>query len=439
MSNTIAVPDNFTEGFERLAEARDGKEPGWLSELRQAAFQRFVELGFPTTRHEDWKYTNVNPIVEAGFTRAEEPVSVSQERINDFGFEGLDAHLMVFVDGFFVPGLSHIGDLPGNVRVSSLAEALEKEPETVRRHIGQYADYQSNPFTALNIANSADGAFLFLPRGAVVEKPIHLVYIASAGEQPGAAYTHNLIVAEANSQVSVIENYVSLGEGKAFTSPLTEVAADESAVIDFYKIQREAKSVYHVGGLAVYQKESSMFRSHTVTFGGALTRNDVFDKLDGEGAEGIVNGLTVLSGDQHASNWMWIEHCKENIPSHELFKNVLGDKASAEFTGRIYVHPEAQKTDAKQTNQSLLLSRDARANARPQLEIYADDVKCTHGATIGELDDVALFYLRSRGLPQKEAQNLLVRAFAADLIERIKIEPLKKAIEDELIARLPKV
>lgn len=435
MAEQTTMSNVYTDRFESFIEERSSAEPQWLIDLRKAAFARFTELGFPTLKHEDWRNTNVKPIAEGNFAIAEAIAEIDGDEINRLSIPGIEGHRLVFVNGHFVESLSHVGDLPKNVRVSTVKNALESDGELLRRHYGQYADYQNQAFVALNLSYANDGAFVYFGKGSTVEEPIHLVFV-STGKEQSAGYTHNAIVAEEGAQGTLITNYVSLGDAEAFTSVVTEAAVDERAYVDVYNLQREAQTVRHISALAIYQKASSVFRAHTITFGGLLTRNDVVAKLDGEHAEGIINGLYLLSGKQHVDNWMWVEHMRENIPSHELYKGVLDDEASAAFTGRIYVHKEAQKTDAKQTNQNLLLSPNARAHTKPQLEIYADDVKCTHGATIGQLDATALFYLKSRGIGKEEARNLLVRAFASDITERIKLKEVYEVIQEELVEQL---
>jgi Fe-S cluster assembly protein SufD len=376
------------------------------------------------------------------------------------------------VNGLYQPALSTVDTLPRGVKVGSLAAALDTDFERVETHLARCARFEDHAFVALNTALMEDGAFVHIPRGVVVEEPIHLLFIGTAGADPMVSHPRNLIVAEENSQATVIESYVGgqvfgcsgvqvFGSDKDapafdvagpehlntrtpehpipyFTNAVTEIIAAENAVLDHYKVQRESEAAFHVATLQVQQGRSSNFTSHSISVGGALVRNDIRVVLDGPGGEATLNGLYIVNGRQHVDHHTVIDHAKPHCNSHELYKGILDGHATAVFNGKIYVRPDAQKTDAKQTNQNLLLSRDAVIDTKPQLEIFADDVRCTHGATVGRLDEDALFYLRSRGIGLAEARSLLTYAFASDVLARIKVEPLRTQLEELLFARLSK-
>jgi len=436
MTTAIATEkDQYLEGFERLAEAFGSREPARVIELRRAAADAFATLGFPTTRQEEWRFTNVAPIAAASFDLEPDSDGVSQEDLEPFVYDG--TLQLVLVNGRFVAELSHLEGLPEGVVVSSLAAAWRSHPEQVEPHLG-FAKFAEHPFVALNTALHQDGAFLFFPRGVVVEQAINIIHLGHTGDKPFACFPRLLIVGEESSQATVVEQYGTIGDGAYFTCPVTEVVVGPNTTIDHYKLQRESTAAFHVATFQLLQDRDSNFSSHSISWGGGLVRNDVNAVLDGEGAESTLNGLYMVEGTQLVDNHMRVEHAKAHCDSHELFKGILEDRARAVFNGRIYVHPGAQKTDAKQTNRNLLLSKNAVANSNPQLEIFADDVKCTHGSTVGQLDDLGVFYLRSRGIGEEAARSLLTYAFAADIVERIKVPAVRRDLEEFLFRRLPK-
>ena len=412
-------------------------EPEPVQALRRRGIERFAEVGFPTIKQENWRFTNVAPIARTEFRRADGPADVPASTLALYAYPGV--HRLVFVDGFFAPDLSDLGELPQGVVAGSLKQALAERPELVVPHLGRYADMERHPFTALNSAFFSDGAFLFVPPGRVVERPIQLLYVATAAGGPKVSFPRNLFIAGEASQALVVEDYITgPADSTPFTCSVTEVEAEAGAVLDHYRIQQESRDSYHVALFQIHQERSSNVRSHTVTTGGALVRNDTGVVLDGEGADCTLNGLYVVNGQQLVDNHMWIDHAKPHCHSFELFKGILDERARAVFNGRIHVHPGAQKTDAKQSNRNLLLSREALVNSNPQLEIFADDVKCTHGSTVGQLDPEAVFYLRSRGIGDDAATSLLIYAFASDIVQRIKVDPVREQLAEFLFTRLPK-
>jgi len=436
--------DAYVAEFERFAATRPASEPGTVADLRRAGIEGFAELGFPNLRWEEWRKTDVRPIVDTTFERATGPGAVELSSLAPHLFDG--AVRLVFVDGFYSAELSAPGELPEGAYAGSLAAALEASPERLEPHLGRHVATDRNPFASLNTAFFSDGAFVHMPRGKVFETPIHLVFVSTVADgTPRVSYPRNLYVAEEASQVTIVETHIGANSGGAqgnegayFNCAATEIVVEQGAVVDHYKVQHESREAFHVTTQQLYQAGSSSFSSHSIMAGGAITRNDVNAVLDGEGIDAILNGLYLVNGTQLVDNHMRVDHAKEHGDSHELYKGVLDESARSVFNGLIYVHPGAQKTDAKQTNRNLLLSPGALASSNPQLEIFADDVKCTHGSTIGQLDEEAVFYLRSRGIGEEAAKSLLTYAFAADVVERIKVEPVRKSLEAFLFARLPR-
>jgi len=427
----------YVEGFESFQQSLTRSEPEFVSTVRRAGIERFAEVGFPTIRQEEWRATNVAAIARAGFPAASTAASASgvdEATIDKLSFAGTDR--LVFVNGFFAPEFSRLGTLPQSATLGSLPEGWEALPKVVREHLGRHATAESHPFAALNAAYFRTGAFLHLAQGTVLERPVHLLFLATQAES--ANFPRNLIVAETNSQATVIENYVGLGEVPYFTCPVTEVVVGDNAHLDHYKVQSETQEAFHVAVQQSYQGRACQLRSHSITLGGGLVRNDLGGVLDAEGSDLTLNGLYLATGRQHIDNHMRVDHAKPHCTSHELYKGVLEGHARTVFNGLIYVHPDAQKTDAKQSNQNLLLSPDAIANSNPQLEIFADDVRCTHGSTVGQLDDDAIFYLRSRGIGKEAARSLLTYAFASELVAGIRVDALRAELEEFLFHRLPK-
>jgi len=414
---------------------REAAGPAAVQALRRLAIERFAALGFPTTRQEQWRQTNVAPIAQGTFQRPEsDPEAMDLEQIAPFDFPVVAR--LVFVDGRFSARLSALGSLPEGTVVTGLAQALERAPEKVEPWLGQLARFDDHPFVALNTAFLRDGAFVWVPRNAMVG-PVHLLFLSSSENgTPTVSFPRNLIVTGEGSRLSLVETYA--GSGAYFNCPVTELAVGPNSVVDHYKVQRESRDAFHMATFQLQGERDCVPSSHSIALGGALVRNDVNAVLDGEGIDCILNGLYLLDGSQFVDNHMRVEHAKPHCASHELYKGVLDGKSRSIFNGLIHVHKGAQKTDAKQSNRNLLLSRDAVANSNPQLEIFADDVKCTHGSTVGQLDDDAIFYLRSRGIGAEAARSLLTYAFASDIVERIKIEPVRRDLEEFLFARLPK-
>jgi Fe-S cluster assembly protein SufD len=425
--------NTFVSSFEQAKRSLAAAGPASLHRLREAAIQRFAGLGIPTLDDEDWRFTPLAAMTQSVF-KLGETVEVDAAQVQRLAFAPDNCHRLLFVNGRFAVALSSLQGLPQGAIVASLPDALKNHRNKVEPHLAQHADYEEHTFTALNTAFIEDGAFIFLPKNVVVEKPIYLLFVSAASNDPTASHPRTLIVAEHNCQARIVEAFLGLGEDVYFTNAVTEIVAGEGVVLDYSKLQRESRRAFHVHTLQLHQGKSSNLKSHTVNLGGRLVRNEVNAFLDGEGCECTLNGLSIASGEQLVDNHTRIDHAKPHGVSHELYKSILDGKAHGVFNGRIYVHPDAQKTDAKQTNQTLLLSESAVINAMPQLEIFADDVKCTHGATVGQLDAESIFYLRTRGIDKEAARALLTYAFANDIVGRIGVDSLRDGLEKLLIA-----
>ena len=413
----------------RAAALRDG-EPRWLRDMRARAAERFEALGFPSTRSEDWRYTSTSPIAELDFRALREPggaVDASDLEPFRFGSDGWTT--LVFVNGRYDDALSSAGLESPGVTVMPLARALGEMEELVRDNLGTITSYGQSAFTALNTALHVDGAVIHVGRDMAAAAPIHLLFVSDANLAKGSAQPRVLIVAERNSKATVVESYVSLGEATYFTNAVTEISLGDGATVAHYKIQRESPRAYHVGTVDVRQGRDSHLVQFSFATGAALSRTNVYTTLAGAGCGATLNGLFLGTGAQHIDHQTRIEHQAENCYSREVYKGVLDDTAHGVWNGKVYVHPEAQKTDGKQENHTLLLSDRAVIDTKPQLEIFADDVKCTHGATIGRIDKNALFYMKSRGVGAARARQLLTYAFAADVLERIELAPIRDALE----------
>ena len=427
--------DAYVEKFGRLETATS--QPVWLLPMRKAGLERLGELGLPNQQHEDWRFTNTTAIAKLPFKPALEPTEgVTAEQVGDFTFSRLPGVKLVFVNGHFSPKLSCLKNLPADVKIGSLAAALAQDAAFLEKHLGKYAGSADNGFTALNQAFFLDGGFVHVPAGKIVETPIQFVYISTAKPAGMTIHPRNLVIAEANSSVTVLESYVSLGGSQYFTNAVTELFAGDNARLEFVKFQDEASDAFHIAAFHGEFSRSSSVNVHSFALGAKLSRNNIRTKLAGEGLECILNGLYLTRGEQLADHHMIVEHAQPHCASHEYFNGILDDKSRGVFHGRILVRPNAQKTDAKQTNKNLLLSDDAGADTKPQLEIYADDVKCTHGTTIGQLNEESIFYLRSRGIGPETARRMLIHAFAGEIIERIQHEAAREELDKIVWDRL---
>jgi Fe-S cluster assembly protein SufD len=426
----------YVSSFKAWQETSKGAGPAWLKALRQAGISSFASLGFPTTKNEEWKYTNVEPVVSQAFELAvgESKQPPSAELLSK-AFVEADAPRLVFFDGVFAPQLSSLQGLPQGVQLVNLGALLKSEQSGLAARVARHADYRRHAFVALNTAFINDGAAVMVSPGCRLSQPIYIVYMSGAGKRPLVSHPRTLILAGARSEVSIVESYAGVNGGAYFSNAVTELIGEPDAWVQHCRVQREGAAAFHTGTLAANVGRGCHLAAHAITLSGALVRNDVHVSLDGEGAECVLNGLYLGADKQHVDNFTEIEHVKPRATSLELYKGILDDASHGVFNGKIVVHKDAQKSDARQTNRNLLLSADAVVNTKPQLEIYADDVKCSHGSTIGQLDPDALFYLRSRGLGPDEARSLLSFAFASDIVARIKIKGLRRRLDDYLAAK----
>ena len=425
----------YRSSFEEFEQGLNGESASGLQKLRRDAIDRFASLGFPTNRHEEWRYTNISPILKANFKPilSVHSAVVTKADVERFAFG--TRHRLVFVNGFFSKELSTDDALPHGAFCGSLANALRSNHTVAHQHLGRYAKYDDNSFSALNTAFLRDGAFIFIPDGAVIEDSIHLLFIA-AGSEPALISPRNLIVVGKNSQLSIVESYVAVTRETYFTNVVTEIVAGDHSILEHDKLQDEAREAFHIASIHAYQGAQTNFTSNSIALGGSIVRNNVTAVLNAEGSETTLNGLSLATGTQLIDNHTTIDHAKPHCASHELYKSILDGKSRGVFNGKIFVRKDAQKTDAKQTNKTLLLSDNATIDTKPQLEIFADDVKCTHGATVGQLESEQVFYLRSRGIDEITARDILTFAFASDVVNRVHVEPLRDQLESLVHSRL---
>jgi len=433
VTRPVDAVQRYVAQYEAFAANGGGAAPAWLRELRAAGIARFADAGFPTTRQEEWRFTSVAPLIEHAFVPAPAgagpgPVAARGETLR-----------MVFVNGKFAPDRSSLTGLPAGVRVGSLAALLAGASGAaafVERHLGRGAVPADNVFAALNTAFVADGAVIHLTRGAVLAEPLHVIFASAPGGTPAVSHPRLLLVADEQARATVVEHYVALEDAPYWTNAVTEVVVGDGADVEVVRIQEERLGAYHVASTHTRQGRDSALRLHPLVLGAGWARHDITNVLDGPGAELLLNGLYLLGGRQHADHHTVIDHAQPDGRSHEFMNGVLDGSARGVFNGRIIVRPGAQRTDSKQTNHNLVLSEEARADSQPQLEIYADDVKCTHGATLGPLDPKELFYLQSRGLAPEEARALLTYGFGAEILERLRHPGLREGLDGTLRARL---
>ena len=420
-------------------ETRNGNEPAWLKSIRAHALDQFTKRGYPTLRDEEWKFTNVSPIAKANFVLGNaQHAKVTADQVRRFDVPDLGAAgRMVFINGVVAPRLSTL-NVKG-VQILRLAEGMTSHRELLQPHLDGHGLHKekADAFTLMNTAFVEDGAVIHIGKGALIEQPIELLSICTASDEPFMSHPRNIIIADESSECTIVERYVSLDAGVYFTNAVTDVQVGENATVHHYLIEEEGGQAFNISTLRTRQLANSNCASHTILLGGKLVRNNVHSILDGEGAECLINGLFIGSDSQHMDNHMRVEHAQPHGDSRQFYKGILDDQSTAVFSGRIIVHPGAQKTDAKQTNKNLLLSREAHVDTQPQLEIYADDVKCTHGATIGQMDEQAIFYLRARGISNDAARSMLIHAFAGESLTRMKNQAIRTYLDKILFARLP--
>ncbi len=437
-SGVSAAPaaEFFAGEFARAALAQNAEtaasagEPSGRRMLRDRAWSEYSRQGLPTLRQEEWRFTNVAPVVKTAFRRPQPVDRVALAAgVADFRLAGTVE--LIFVDGRFDAQLS-ASALPAGLTVTLDAGSSREEAL-----LGSVAGIETRPFAALATALFEQVAFVEVAKGAVVTEPLHLLFYSTAQEIPGASFPRTLIHAGEQSQATIVESFAGAADAVYLTCPVTEIVAEPAAVVDHYKFQRDSRAAYHLSALAVATARGSNVSTHSFSLGGAIVRHDIQARLAGEGSEATLNGLYLVDGRQLCDTHMRVDHVAAHCNSHELYKGILDGRSRAIFNGRIFVHKGAQKTDAKQTNRNLLLSDDALVNTNPQLEIFADDVKCTHGSTVGQLDDDAIFYLRSRGIGAEAAKSLLTYAFASDLVERAKVPALARELREFLFHWIP--
>ncbi len=430
-AKVLSYFDTFRQG------AAQDVSPRALSALQQDAFKHFASQELPTTRHEEWKYTNLRNLLghDFHFPAKAEATAVAASAVSSQLLPHGEANVLVFVNGFFRKDLSEIKSPADQLHVSDLDEAYAQYGETISTYFAQLAIYQQDVFTALNTAYARHGAFIHVPANKTVSLPVFLYFITDCTVDNLLLQPRNLFVIGRSAQVSVVEHFRTIGDKASFTNTITEIDVQENASVEHYKIQNEAEQAYHIGTTQVHQHRDSKFSSTTVSLNAALIRNNLNIVLDGENCESFLYGLYVLDGKTHVDNHTLVDHAKPHCYSNELYKGIMDGKSTGVFNGKIMVRPDAQKTNAFQSNRNILLSPDASMNAKPQLEIFADDVKCSHGATTGQLDNDMLFYLRSRGIGVDAAKALLMQAFAGDVLNHIRIEAVKNYVEEVIVNR----
>jgi Fe-S cluster assembly protein SufD len=443
------VSEAYLKEFESLAGATTAEGPEWLEPIRRAAMEHFARTGFPTTREEEWRFTPVGPIAQTTWRPAAAGggeggdaggvEDVTRDQLTPFVFGHAEWCTLVFVNGDYVPALSSPGNLPPGVLVTNLAEALRNGngSHILERHLTRYARIDESPFTALNTAFLRDGGLIHVPSGVDLPHPVNLVFVTTSDAAGAVIHPRNLVIVERNSRASLVESYVTLGPGARYwTNPVTEVWTGANSWVEHTRIQRESEAAYHVATTQVEVSRDSHYRSFSMAMGGRLARHNLNARLGDQSSEALLYGLYITHGEQLVDNHTVLYHDHPNCHSWEVYKGILDGHSHAVFNGKVFVKPEAQKTDAKQTNRNLVLSDYAKVDTKPQLEIFADDVKCTHGATVGRLDEVALFYAQSRGLPADEARRLLTYAFAAEVIDEVSLQPVRDELNRLVLQRL---
>ena len=430
---------SYVAKLKDFASSGGAGDPPWVRDLRAAAIDRFDTDGFPSPKTEEWRFTRIRPMLQHDFRLLDGPSTngFSVDGLGELSFDDRDCVRLVFLNGYFSGGLSSITDLPEGLHISTLRDAIRTHGDLVQQHFAEHAGTSTSPFVALNTGYLLDGAFVHIAKNASIDRPIHLIFVSGTSDA-GEIMSHprNLIVADEGSRATVIESYAGSPGAVYFTNAVSEISVGANAEINHYRVQKESLESFHIALLSARVGRDSRFYTDHVSMGGGLVRNDVITVLNDEGIECRLDGLYTASGHQHVDNHTRIEHAMPHCESHEMYKGILGGRAKGVFNGKIHVHPDAQKTDAKQSNGCMLLSDDAQINTNPQLEIYADDVKCTHGATVGQIDEKAVFYLRSRGIKASDARHMLVYAFANEVLERITVDSLRERLSADLFAWL---
>jgi Fe-S cluster assembly protein SufD len=426
----------YLSKFKDFENRQNGRKETPFAKIRRTAINRFEDLGFPGKKVEEWKYTDISPILRHQFSLEKQSPEVSKGQIGQFRFKGLTANVLVFVNGIFKGDLSALVSKQKGITITNLSKVLYNGNEIIKKYLSGVVDFENEPFAALNTAFAGDGAFLHIPDNVILEEPVHILNIAGPGETEHQSFPRNLVVIGRNSHAKIIETHHHLAENVYFHNSVTEFVALEGSHTTHFKIQDDSKMAYRIDSTHIHQETGSVFTTLGIDLGGSIVRNNLTFSIDGENCEANLYGFMLISGKQHVDNHTIIDHLKPNCNSNELFKGILGDKARGVFSGTIHVRKDAQKTNAFQSNKNLLLSDEAEVDSKPQLKIFADDVKCSHGATIGQLDEESLFYLRQRGIPEADAHAMLQYAFAADIFNKIDIEPVRKKVDGMVQERL---
>lgn len=418
--------DHFLAEYTRVKNNLSGNDVTWLDQLRQQALEQFVRHGFPTLQHEDWKYTDVTALTKRAFKWSAPTKEIVD--LKSIVFEKLPCHRLVFINGHYSAAYSQLFDLPKDVQLKSLAEMITSQPEILEPYLGRLA-VPNQAFIALNNVFFHDGVYLHLAPNTVLQHPIHIVHLSTTQPEPHFTAPRNLIIAEKNSEAVIIESFISTATNEHFSNSISEIFMGENCKIDHYKLLEEQPTAFHIDTLQVQQQTQSSFNDYAFTLNGGFVRTDTNITLAEEHAACTLNGLYLGRGKQHIDHHTFVDHAKPHGTSHENYKGVLADRSRAVFNGKVMVRVGAYKTNAEQSNKNLLLSKDAEIDTKPQLEIYNDDVRCTHGAAVGQLDDDFMFYLRSRGLSESNARGILIYAFVREILEKVPLKPLREHLE----------
>lgn len=426
--------NNYLSAFRAVGES--SPTVPWLELVRRSAMDRFEQLGFPSVRDEEWKYTNLAALAKQSFVPANRPEQVTLDAARFVYPETTTAHLVV-INGFYSERLSSTTGLENVVAIDLLTAVSDARYNKIARaYLARNAGYHNNGLAALNTAFLQSGLFLWIPKNENVETPIQVTFVTDAEQVDGASFPRLLIVAEENSSATVIESFISTSDRQYFTDAVAEIVVKEGARLEHYRMQRESKEAFHTSITSAELGRSSSYNTTSINLGGRLSRHDISVVMDNEGAECWVDGLYLIGSDQHADTHSVIDHQQPHCTSHQLYKGILDGNARAVFNGKIFVREGAQKTDAMQTNKNLLLSPQARIDTKPQLEIYADDVKCAHGAAVGQIDEEELFYLQARGINPELGRSLLTYGFAEEVIEKIKLTSIRSELDEVVLRQL---
>jgi Fe-S cluster assembly protein SufD len=427
--NKLTFKEMCLKSFEDFEKNLNGEKQLPIHSYRKKAFEHFINLDIPTVKNEEWKYTNISFLAKEEFIINPVKTDFSYDHISKFLFDNLEHSLITFVNGLYIKNLSKLLDIPSGVEILSLSEAIKNNHTIVKDYLGSSSENTNNFFTTLNSSFINDGALIYVPDGKIVENPIHLIFYNNSSSPKELIQPRNLFVVGKNAQVTILEHFVSDTDTEYFTNSVTEIFVDENGNLDHIKLQEESLKSIHIGRMDINQERNSNFSSHLISTGAKFSRNEFNSVFKGEGSESTLNGLFMIDGEQLFDAHTLIDHAKPHCASHEHYKGILQGNSKGVFNGKVMVRQDAQKTNAFQENNAILLSDSAVMNTKPQLEIFADDVKCSHGATIGKLNEEAKFYLKSRGIGEDVATAILIHAFASDVITSIKIEALRDYLE----------